>query len=51
MLLTVRPLETDGTWQYKTQKNTSASGMGKKKALLPPNLKMLRQRVGKAISL
>ena len=48
ILLTVRPLETDGTWQYKTQKEYLCIRNGKKKALLPPNLKMLRQRGGKS---
>ena len=47
ILLTVRPLETE-PGSIKHRKNTSASGMGKKKALLPPNLKMLRQRGGKS---
>lgn len=48
ILLTVRPLETDGTWQYKTQKEYLCIRNGEKKALLPPNLKMLRQRGGKS---
>lgn len=48
ILLTVRPLNENGTWQYKTEKNISVSKMEKKKDLLLLNLKLLRNRDGKS---
>lgn len=48
ILLTVRPLNENGTWQYKTEKNISVSKMGKKKDLLLLNLKLLKSRDGKS---
>ena len=42
ILLTVRPLNENGTWQYKTEKNISVSKMEKKKDLLLLNLKLFK---------
>lgn len=50
ILLTVRRWKLTEPGSIKHRKNTSASGMGKKKALLPPNLKMLRQRGGDTVN-
>lgn len=47
ILLTVRPLNENGTWQYKTEKNIYASKMERKRDLLLLNLRMLRKRAGK----
>ena len=48
ILLTVRPLETDGTWQYKTQKEIPLHQEWGRKRLTASELKMLRQRGGKS---
>ena len=47
ILLTVRPLDEQGRWQYKTEKNISASKTAKKKASLPPSSRRHRTRVEK----
>ena len=47
ILLTVRPLNENGTWQYKPKKNIYASKMERKRDLLLLNLRMLRKRAGK----
>ncbi len=48
ILLTVRPLNENGTWQYKTEKEYLCIKDGKKKGLLLLNLKLLRNRDGKS---
>lgn len=47
ILLTVRPLNENGTWQYKTEKEYLCEKTGKKRDLLLLNLRMLRKRAGK----
>ena len=47
ILLTVRPLNENGTWQYKTEKEYLCIKDGEEKGLLLLNLRMLRKRAGK----
>ena len=47
ILLTVRPLNENGTWQYKTEKEYLSVKDGEEKDLLLLNLKLLRNRDGK----
>ena len=48
ILLTVRPLNENGTWQYKTEKEYLCIKDGEEKGLLLLNLKLLRNRDGKS---
>mgnify|MGYP000016560681 FL=1 len=48
ILLTVRPLSENGTWQYKTEKEYLCIKDGEEKDLLLLNLKLLRNRDGKS---
>ena len=48
ILLTVRPLNENGTWQYKTEKEYLCIKNGEERGLLLLNLKLLRNRDGKS---
>jgi len=48
IMLTVRPLDEQGKWQYKTEKEYLCIRDGEEKNLLPQSSKLHRQTVGKS---